>query len=52
MAASLARLARVGYQPELWHDFGVTIGGLAGALTKVALSGASLQPKGQIFVTF
>jgi hypothetical protein len=23
----------MGYQPELWHDFGVALGGLAGALT-------------------
>ena len=36
------------YGPELWHDFAVTVGGLAGALTGllfVALSikGAALE---------
>ena len=31
------------YQPELWHDFGVTIGGLAGALTGLLFVAVSIK---------
>jgi modulator of FtsH protease len=33
----------VGYQPELWHDFGVTVGGLAGALTGLLFVAVSIK---------
>jgi hypothetical protein len=33
----------VGYQPLLWHDFGVTIGGLAGALTGLLFVAVSIK---------
>ena len=31
------------YQPALWHDFGVTIGGLAGALTGLLFVAVSIK---------
>ena len=31
------------YQPVLWHDFGVTIGGLAGALTGLLFVAVSIK---------
>jgi hypothetical protein len=33
----------VGYQPLMWHDFGVTIGGLAGALTGLLFVAVSIK---------
>jgi hypothetical protein len=33
----------VGCQPEMWHDFGVTIGGLAGALTGLLFVAVSIK---------
>jgi hypothetical protein len=33
----------MGYQPELWHDFGVTLGGLAGALTGLLFVAVSIK---------
>ena len=33
----------MGYQPEAWHDFGVTIAGLAGALTGLLFVAVSLK---------
>jgi hypothetical protein len=33
----------VGYQPEAWHDFGVTMAGLAGALTGLLFVAVSLK---------
>jgi len=33
----------MGYQPELWHDFGVTVGGLAGALTGLLFVAVSIK---------
>ena len=33
----------MGYLPELWHDFGVTTGGLAGALTGLLFVAVSLK---------
>jgi len=33
----------VDYQPVLWHDFGVTIGGLAGALTGLLFVAVSIK---------
>jgi hypothetical protein len=33
----------VGYQPLLWHDFGVSIGGLAGALTGLLFVAVSIK---------
>ena len=36
-------LPGMGYQPELWHDFGVTVGGLAGALTGLLFVAVSIK---------
>jgi hypothetical protein len=33
----------VAYLPEMWHDFGVTIGGLAGALTGLLFVAVSIK---------
>jgi hypothetical protein len=33
----------VDYAPELWHDFGVTVGGLAGALTGLLFVALSIK---------
>ena len=33
----------VGYLPGMWHDFGVTIGGLAGALTGLLFVAVSIK---------
>ena len=33
----------MGYLPELWHDFGVTAGGLAGALTGLLFVAVSIK---------
>jgi hypothetical protein len=33
----------VGYLPEMWHDFGVTAGGLAGALTGLLFVAVSIK---------
>jgi hypothetical protein len=33
----------VGYLPEMWHDFGVTVGGLAGALTGLLFVAVSIK---------
>ncbi len=33
----------MGYLPELWHDFGVTVGGLAGALTGLLFVAVSIK---------
>jgi hypothetical protein len=33
----------MGCQPELWHDFGVTVGGLAGALTGLLFVAVSIK---------
>jgi hypothetical protein len=33
----------VGYLPETWHDFGVTVGGLAGALTGLLFVAVSIK---------
>lgn len=33
----------MGYQPEMWHDFGVTVGGLAGALTGLLFVAVSIK---------
>lgn len=33
----------MGYQPLMWHDFGVTIGGLAGALTGLLFVAVSIK---------
>jgi hypothetical protein len=32
-----------GYLPEPWHDFGVTVGGLAGALTGLLFVAVSIK---------
>lgn len=33
----------MGYLPEMWHDFGVTVGGLAGALTGLLFVAVSIK---------
>ncbi|HEY7279052.1 MAG TPA: hypothetical protein VH594_24000 [Trebonia sp.] len=33
----------MGYLPDMWHDFGVTVGGLAGALTGLLFVAVSLK---------
>jgi hypothetical protein len=33
----------VGYLPDMWHDFGVTVGGLAGALTGLLFVAVSIK---------
>jgi hypothetical protein len=33
----------VGYLPAMWHDFGVTVGGLAGALTGLLFVAVSIK---------
>lgn len=33
----------MGYLPGMWHDFGVTIGGLAGALTGLLFVAVSIK---------
>jgi hypothetical protein len=33
----------VNYGPELWHDFAVTVGGLAGALTGLLFVALSIK---------
>jgi hypothetical protein len=33
----------VNYAPELWHDFAVTVGGLAGALTGLLFVALSIK---------
>jgi len=33
----------VGYLPDMWHDFGVTVGGLAGALTGLLFVAFSIK---------
>jgi hypothetical protein len=33
----------VNYRPELWHDFAVTVGGLAGALTGLLFVALSIK---------
>jgi hypothetical protein len=34
---------QVGYLPEMWHDFGVTVAGLAGALTGLLFVAVSIK---------
>ena len=33
----------MGYLPDMWHDFGVTVGGLAGALTGLLFVAVSIK---------
>ena len=33
----------MGYLPEMWRDFGVTVGGLAGALTGLLFVAVSIK---------
>lgn len=35
----------MGYLPETWHDFGVTVGGLAGALTGLLFVAVSIKER-------